>query len=65
VVVFGWVKWGICVVGLLASIVLSTWPLAPWDEPSAGGSLMGLFLDGFSWWFFELTRMVGAYFRIR
>jgi hypothetical protein len=49
VVVFGWVGCVICVVGLLASVVLSLWPLAPCDEPSAGGSLVGLFLDGTSW----------------
>jgi hypothetical protein len=41
------------VVGLFTSVVVSTWPLAPWDEPSAGGSLVGLFLGGISWGFFS------------
>jgi hypothetical protein len=44
----GWVGWGICMVGLLASVVVSTWPPAPWDEPMARGSLVGLF---FGWHF--------------
>jgi hypothetical protein len=58
--VCGWVEWGICVVGLLASMVVNTWPPTPWDEPSARGSLTGLYLGDISWRFFELTRMVGA-----
>jgi hypothetical protein len=52
VVLFGRVGWGLCVVGLFASVVLSMWPLAPWDEPSAGSSPVGLFLDGTSWGIF-------------
>jgi hypothetical protein len=57
VVGFGWVGCGICVVGLLASVVLSMWPLAPWDEPLARGSLVGLFLGSISWGFFKLTAL--------
>jgi hypothetical protein len=29
-------------------MVVSTWPPAPWDEPLARGSLVGLFLGGIS-----------------
>jgi hypothetical protein len=30
-------------------VVVSTWPSTRSDEPSTGGSLMGLFLGGISW----------------
>jgi hypothetical protein len=49
------------VVGLLASVVVSTWPPTPCDEPLAGGSLVGLLSGGISLGFFELTRTVGTY----
>jgi hypothetical protein len=52
------------VVGLLASVFVSTWPPTPWDDPWAGGSLMGFFLGGISWGV-ELTRTVGAYVGVR
>jgi hypothetical protein len=44
----------------LQLFVFCTWPLAPWDESSVGGALVGLFLDCISWGFFELMSTVGA-----
>jgi hypothetical protein len=41
----------VAMVGLLTSVVASTWPPAPWDEHLAGGPLIGLFLGGISWVF--------------
>jgi hypothetical protein len=54
------------VVGLFTSVVVSTWPPAPCDEPSAGGSLIGLFLGGISCLGggVELTSTVGTYIGI-